>query len=345
MRCRRFDLLVMLAFALVTAGVEGCTPAPAQLTSVWPVAQSEATVTPPAGLSRFPLTGVNASGDSAIPTVPLCVKVRDTGRGGPLGVGAADVVYETEDTGSGTQLACIFQRSFPAKIGPLGQAGMPDLWIVPQYHAMLFSAGATLSLAASMQKWPGYSNASAGAGPPFDSAYHSGSGGYVAGNLAAQLASRYGSTVTSAAPARLQFSASAGAAATPISAVSIPFSASKPVSWSFDVVSGRYLRNVGGKGWRDALTHKRVSARNIVVIWARYAPVDADLSGAGGFDVTLGGSGQVSVFRDGQRLDGRWKADGSSPPYFTAGDGSAISLAPGNTWFEVIPLSMNITLR
>jgi hypothetical protein len=293
---------------------------------------------------RYPLTDLVVPEGSAIPTVPVAIKVHDAGAAGPSGAAGADVVYETADSGAGTQLACLYQSAFPAKVGPVGSAGMPDLWVVPQYRAMLFSAGATSSVTASMAKWPGYSNASIDAGPPFDAAY-SKRGAYVLAPAAAQLAAEFSATITSSTPVGLKFSASSGSTATPISAVSIPFSASRTVSWRFDEGSGRYLRSVGGKKWLDAQTKQRISARNVVVLWARYSALDKDISGGGGYDVTLGGSGQASVFRDGQRLDGKWRADGTSPPRFTAESGSSIRLAPGSTWFEVIPLSTNITLR
>ena len=115
--------------------------------------------------------------------------------------------------------------------------------------------------------------------------------------------------------------------------------------WRFDALSGTYMRNVNRKAALDALDHKRISAKNVVVLWTRYTALDSDLAGGGGFDVTLGGQGQASVFRDGDRFDGKWRADGNTPPRFVAEDGSPIRLAPGATWFEVIPISANITLR
>jgi hypothetical protein len=127
--------------------------------------------------------------------------------------------------------------------------------------------------------------------------------------------------------------------------VSIPFSASQVASWTWSEASGRFLRSRNGNAQRDAATGKRISASNVVVMWAKYASLDADIAGSGGYDVTLGGSGQVTVFRDGQRVDGRWKADGQSPPTFSTESGQAIRLAPGSTWFEVIPLAANITMR
>lgn len=333
----------LVAFALVAVG--GCTPKSVAVNAVWPTAAFEATVTPPADAFTFPLTGRPVSLGSAVPTVPVCVKVYDDGTRPLSGVEQADVVYETRGAGSSTQLACLFQSRMPSRVGPLTSAGMADLWIVPQYRAMLFSAGATSTLAASMVRWPRPSNASRGQGSPFDEAYRGSATAYVLGPVAATLATKFTSAITSAPPVRLRFSASNEATPSATAGVSIPFSRDHDVTWTWNEDSGRYLRSVRGKSSRDALAKKPISATNVVVLWARYTSLDPDLAGGGDFEVTLGGSGQMSVFRNGQRSDGRWKATGESPPRFTAADGSSVGLEPGNTWFEVIPLSTNITLR
>jgi len=100
---------------------------------------------------RYPLTGLPAPDMRAFTRRPLCVKVADPGGGAVLtGVELADMVYETADSGSSSQLACVFQSAVPKRIGPVGMAGMPDLWIVPQYGAALFSLGAPAALSASI---------------------------------------------------------------------------------------------------------------------------------------------------------------------------------------------------
>jgi hypothetical protein len=170
------------------------------------------------------------------------------------------------------------------------------------------------------------------------------SGTYLNGRRAYQQVLTLGSSAASES-ARLRFSESSGTTASPTASVAIPFSASQVVGWSWDPGSARYLRSQNGRAQRDALTRKRISAANVVVLWAKYTALDTAVTGSAGYDVTLGGSGQASVFRDGQRFDGRWKADGSSPPTFASETGQAIRLAPGSTWFEVIPLSTNITMR
>jgi hypothetical protein len=335
-------LSVVVLFVLA-----GCNAESAPVGSVWPLATSEATVPAPASVRTWALTGLPLPEDAAVATVPVCIKVHDSGAKKLVGVAAADVVYETRDLGAGTQLACLFGGEVPARVGPLASAGMPDLWIVPQYRAMLFSAGATSTLAASMARWPVGGDASAEKGSPFDSAYRRGGGQrFVLGSEARELASRHSSEVTSGTAARLRFSAVSGEATpSPIVSISVPFSAGWDASWRWKKSAGVYERSVRGKAAVDAAGNKRITARNVVVMWARYSALDADIAGDGGYDVSLGGSGQATVFRDGVKIDGKWKADGESPPRFVAEGGSAIRLAPGNTWFEVIPLSANITMK
>ena len=334
-----------LAGALVCVAcvlASGCAAKPA-LVSAWPVASTEATVPPPADALRYPLTGIPAPDETAVAKRPVCVKVADPGGAAALtGVQEADVVYETADTGSHTQLACVFQSSVPRRVGPIGVAGMPDLWIVPQYGAALFSTGAPASLSVSLQR-AGLLNFSQDTTAPQVYSQASSAVALDGGKALGALATAGSSVATQSA--RLRFSATVDTTATPIAGISIPFSGSTVVSWAYHAADHSYRRSEEGHAQLDGSNRKQIMAANVVVVWAHYTPLDADIAGGGGFDVTLGGSGEVSVFRDGQRLDGKWKADGSSPPRFVREDGSSIRLSPGNTWVEVIPLSANITLR
>lgn len=321
-----------------------CTTGPPTLQSAWPVASVEATVAPPADALRYPLTGLSATDEIAVARRPLCVQVADSGAPSALtGVQTADVVYETADSGTHTQLACLFQSRVPRQVAPVGAGGMPDLWIVPQYGAALFSTGAPATLSASIVH-AGLLNLSQDT--TAQSLYSRGRGkDVVLDGQASRDALITDRLDVASQPERLRFSASVEGSSAPISQVSIPFSANDVVGWTYDVKHGVYRRLENRVVRTDAATRKGIVATNVVVMWAHYTPLDPDIAGGGGFDVTLGGSGQVSVFRGGQRFDGKWKADGQSPPRFVAENGSAIPLAPGNTWVEAIPLSTNITLR
>ena len=144
---------------------------------------------------------------------------------------------------------------------------------------------------------------------------------------------------------RLQFSPRASVAATPVSGIAIPFSDYNKVSWTYGSGDKRYYRMNDGKKHVDAATNEQVAATNVVVMWAQYTPASRDKLGSTTYDIKLGGTGRVSVFRDGGRVDGTWTADNTAPPRFTAADGTPIRLAPGNTWFQVVPLNVDITMK
>jgi len=96
----------------------------------------------------------------------------------------------------------------------------------------------------------------------------------------------------------------------------------------------------------DALTGEQITAKNVVVLWARMdATAKRDVAGSTTYDIVLTGSNRATVFRNGQRFDGTWTATADSPPTFKATDGTAVRLAPGNTWFQVIPSDLNITME
>jgi hypothetical protein len=130
-----------------------------------------------------------------------------------------------------------------------------------------------------------------------------------------------------------------------ITSVSIPFSTANKVEWTYDAASKTYLRVNNGKKFMDAATNKQISARNVVVVWAQHKSASQDKVGSTTYEIVLSGSGQCAVFRDGQRFDGTWATDGTKPPSFKSQDGTLIKLSPGNTWFQVIQPSVNITMK
>lgn len=142
------------------------------------------------------------------------------------------------------------------------------------------------------------------------------------------------------APVALPFDRSAETTGPAVAVIEIPFSPANRARWTYDESRDVYFRVNNGSVHVDALTSEQLYARNVVVMWAQHAS-----AGGGTFDVRLTGSGRVSVFRNGVRLDGTWEADTSAPPRFTADDGTLIRLSPGNTWFQVVPLDVNISMQ
>jgi len=341
--------LVGLVLPLLALTFGGCSSNKVSLAASWPRASTEATVPAPVGAFTFPLTGLPIPPASSYPTAAACVKVFDSGAAAAFqGIGDADVIYETADSSKGTQLACIFQSRMSGRIGPLSGAGMPDLWLLPQYHAALFSTGATGTLSASFKRAGLYdlSDGSGAAGLAYVDVSRPASqtGTYLRADRAQAELQKLSSSIASES-ARLHFSESVETTGSKTKSVTVPFSASDIVEWSYDARTKSYTRTRDSVPQRDLRSGQRVTADNVVVMWAVYQEFDEDTAGSGGFDVTLGGSGEVTVLREGERYDGKWRADGQSPPTFTDDQGGTIRLAPGRTWIEVIPLSANIILR
>ncbi|MCP5094599.1 MAG: DUF3048 domain-containing protein, partial [Chloroflexi bacterium] len=110
--------------------------------------------------------------------------------------------------------------------------------------------------------------------------------------------------------------------------------------------NGRYLRWTDGIEHIDANTNQQLNFRNIIIIAAHHQETDIleDTAGAGNYsiEIQIWGEGPVSIFRDGQRFDGRWRRDHPSHMItFYDLEGNILPLAPGNTFFQIVPLGFD----
>ena len=347
---RRRSIVAAAAFAIATVLLTaGCLPKrPPEVTSAWPIANSERVVPKPPAPLRWPLSGLVAPDGESVARRALSVKIENSEPSRPqTGLNAADVVYESVAEGGITRFNAIFHSRTPKTVGPVRSARLSDIWIVPQYRALFVFSGASFQVnkAVKRAKLPNLSE-DAGVSAPYSrsrsrQAPHN---LYLDTRKAYAEAQRRGMAITQDVP-RLQYSGRLAAGATTITAVSIPFSDANKVTWTYKESDGLYYRVNDGKKHLDAATNKQVVANNVVVIWARHSASSRDKLGSTTYDINLGGSGRASVFRNGQRLDGTWTADNTAPPRFTAANGAPIRLSPGTTWFQIIPLNVNITMK
>jgi hypothetical protein len=160
------------------------------------------------------------------------------------------------------------------------------------------------------------------------------------------------------------------AAGTPASIIAFdhlpwPIKTVGTMQWNYDAKSGRYLRFASGVphdtqaftitgAWGGAcsvtgpITTEQISAANVVVINADYEPTNfiEDENDFYSAFVELTGSGSASVFRDGIQIKGTWRRPSLQHFFqFLDAGGSSIPLKPGNTWFEIAPLSYAPTIR
>ena len=115
------------------------------------------------------------------------------------------------------------------------------------------------------------------------------------------------------------------------------------VFWQYNASSGRYTRWTDGQPHLDANTGVQLNFRNIIVIGAHHQETDflEDMVGGGHYSIQIQvwGEGPVSIFRDGQRFEGRWlRQEENHMLTFHDLDGNLLPLSPGNTFFQLVPL-------
>ncbi|MCA9968564.1 MAG: DUF3048 domain-containing protein, partial [Anaerolineales bacterium] len=151
------------------------------------------------------------------------------------------------------------------------------------------------------------------------------------------------------APPRLHgsmaFRAAPLAPGTPVTQLELDYGGTY-VTWVYNGSNGRYTRWTDGEPHLDANTGAQLSFRNIIVLAANHVETDIlEDTVAGGhhsIQIQVWGTGPVSIFRDGQRFDGRWRRDDPDAPLtFTDLDGNVLPLAPGNSFFQLVPIGFD----
>lgn len=338
--------LVAATLMVALLVVPGCGRQDAEVVSPWPKAEAERVIDKPAPPPIWPLTGL-PSPDSDILTARrvVSVKIENSPASRPQsGLQAADVVYESITEGGITRFNCFFHSQVPTALGPVRSARLVDVKLVPQYKALFAFSGANSRVNAAVRA-AGIENLSQDAG--ITSGYSRSRARRAPHNLYLDLDKiraegvRRGFSATQT-PRGLPFErGEAKTGLIPATGLSIPFSRANRVEWTYDADRDVYLRENNGSVHKDALTGAQISASNVVVLWAKITPV----APAGTYDIQMTGSNRASVFRNGVRIDGTWRAAADSPPTFTAADGTAIRLTPGNTWFQIVSTGVNITVR
>jgi len=345
MRNTIYKKMVLVSLTVIALAMTGCFgQQQAEVTSPWPVAEAERTIDKPPPPPIWPLTGLGApDSEVVVNRRVVSVKIDNAPVARPQsGLQSADVVYESITEGGITRFNCLFHSEVPSTVGPVRSARLSDIKMVPQYQPLFVFSGASGRVNAAVRS-AGLQNLSQDAG--VSRGYSRSRARRAPHNLYVDLTKIREEGVNRGYPAqqelkRLAFDGSSPTTGAPAAAISIPFSRANRVDWAYDAGRAVYLRSNNGAVHLDALTGEQLSARNVVVMWAQVVPATA-----GTYDIQLVGSNRVSVFRDGIRIDGTWQASADQPPSFVAADGSAIRLAPGNTWFQVIGTDVNIVIR
>ncbi len=327
---------LLVSAACTGGGGHDSTPTPTPTT---PVSTPPKTKPPaPAPPATNPFTGIGP-----VPKTPtIAVKIDDTEPGRPqLGIDKADIVYIEAVEGGLTRLAAIFGTNKP-RVGYVRSTRPSDPDLLLQYGKITeaYSGGAHDSLPRVHRS--GITSWSQDAGARFYQRVSRSQSSYI--NVVLNL-SEVAKVVKTPRPHNIgwTFSSTRGG---------LPFKPGKrmrttvtgsnvggtPVEFRYAAKRHKYVRFIDGVA-QHAADGKLVTATNVIVQRCKILahPADTDVNGnPSQFTYTVG-TGKVSVFRLGKRIDGLWSRDklrdGTTLRNFR---GQRIPLAPGNTWVVLI---------
>lgn len=312
-------------------------------------ATTEATASPSSNLVPSLLNGVLVSPDIANKRV-VATMIENTPEARPqAGLSSADVVYEDTVEGGITRFMALFQQTQPDKVGPVRSARSYYVNWLAEYDGIYMHAGGSPAGLAAISKnstkdYPDISN---------DSYFRIPKAGLASEHtLYASVAKvfQYATTdkkwsTTKDFPS-WQFKDPI-ATPTTTGTVSVNFTTSTyQADWVFDPTANIYARKLAGVAHNDQVTGEQIKASTIVVMTVQRS-ANAPYAGTGKeseWNQTTIGSGAVSVFEDGTRVDGTWKkASVTDRTRFYDTAGKEISLNRGKIWIEVIPQTGSVT--
>jgi hypothetical protein len=357
-----------VAIPTAAPALETPTTAPAA-TATPPAAQtSEVTAAPAAyGPSGFPvhvnpLTGKEVSDPQLLERRPVAIKIQMFPRGQrpPYGISMADIVYDYYQNFGLTRFHAIFYSQNAQIAGPIRSARLLDIDLVDMYKSVFAFGSAeqrTFSRLFNQEFAPrlvveGSSNC-----PPMCRLDPN------ADNLLVANTQEMSTFIVSKGVdnARqnldgMRFDPSLPANGQAGQQITVRHSISGYARWEFDAANGRYLRfqdvqeapDVASEVFEplmDRLTNAQVTADNVVVLVVGHHLAFGSKVGPNEvIEIGLQGTGPAYAYRDGQVFQLNWnRPTKDAIVTLTFEDGTQYPFKPGNTWFEVIGKSSQIS--
>jgi hypothetical protein len=309
-----------------------------------------------------PLTGLQMQDPSILERRPVSIKVQIFPRGQrpPMGISQADIVYDYYQNTGMTRFHAIFYGDNSTQVGPIRSGRLLDRELVQMYSSILaFGSADQRILNRYYNSEMGNRLLMEGYGrcPPLCRIDPNGSNMLVAdtaevsnyameNDLDNSRPNLNGMTFHDQVP-------SGGVEATQIT---IRFSISAYNRWEYNEASRSYLRYQDiqeSSGPEDEVMQEmvdknndqQITADNVVVLLLPHRYAFGTKSGNNEIiEIQLEGSGPAYAFRDGLFYEAEWhRPENDSVLYLTLPDGSAYPFKPGNTWFEVIGETSEMT--
>lgn len=350
------------------------TPTPTETASPTPTETPTPTITPtptrdyPAdgyGPSGFPadvnpLTGLRVANPSLLERRPLMVKVANLPREyrPQWGLSLADHVYEYYTEAGTTRFAAVFLGNNAETVGPIRSARFFDHRLMQMYRPILAFGSADYRVRNLMFN-QNYADRLVieSACPPM-CRFEPNGRNYLTTDTAA-LTDWINQKNVPGGNGRqnldgLHFSYEVNADGKPARQIYIRYSSAIYNRWDYDFQTGKYQRFVdtqddagGGKELyaplTDRLTDLPITADNVVVLFIthEYYSLKPEI-----IDIIVSGPGKAYLFRYGEMFELTWYRNAIDQLITLVGpDGKPFPLKPGNTWFEVIGSSSEMSAQ
>jgi len=265
-----------------------------------------------------PLTGGEVSDHGVI-----AAKVENIAAARPqVGLAQADITFIQEVEGAQTRLIAVYHSRFPERLGPIRSARSTDAQLLPLFGKPgLVYSGANSSVQGKINKAsivaiPRSTRDSRRVAPH---------------NVFVNLAKIAKSTkLPKATPIGWTFSENAPRGGT---AKTVKVRAGRD-TFDFGYASGRYTVRWNGSRYADGDSGAITKADNVVIMKVRNHPDgNHDVRGTPSIQSDTVGKGAVTIYRDGMKIEGRWKRPKASASlHFIDKSGKPIALKPGQTW-------------
>ncbi|MCX7756392.1 MAG: DUF3048 domain-containing protein [Anaerolineales bacterium] len=306
-----------------------------------------------------PLTGLKVENPALLERRPIIVKVANLPRAyrPQWGLSLADHVYEYYIEEGTTRFAAVFLGQDAAMVGPIRSGRLFDHHLINMYRAN-FAFGSADARVRALLYNQSYANRLVieSACPPM-CRYEPNGVNYLMTNTADLTTYinnrrlREGNGRQNLDGLAFDYDVPAGGQAARV--VFVRYSAAIYNRWDYDPQTGKYARfsdtqNDLRQGLdefyaplTDRLTGTPITADNVVVLFVshRYFSRQPEI-----IDIVFSGPDKAYLLRDGQMFALQWYRNALDQLFILVGpDGKPFPLKPGNTWFEIVGTSTQLT--
>lgn len=307
-----------------------------------------------------PYTGLKPADPKILERRPMAIKVANQQSVHPQsGLNKADIVVESLVEYSETRYTVLFHSQDAERVGSVRSARLIDVELPAIFDSVLAYSGGVQpvvdKLTASDFGALVLNETAAGVGFFRDPNI------VVPDNLfantvkLAEVVARKGLNQRPQPAAGWVFAVSPPPGGAPASSVALPYPRFA-VKWTYDAASGRYKREMGGAAHVDKVTGEQLSAADVVILTAPHVKTlilehGTTMEGEGqacrncSIEIQIWGEGPAKVLRDGQVYEGKWLRPARRAPFrIVDAVGKDIPLKPGNSWWQVIPTDLKLTV-